>query len=267
MTAPDTIGTVAGRPVAVATLEQRLDAMYASPAAVALPSRGDMEWRRLRRWVAQLLLTEELVRVEAERLGVTADAAPPPDVAEAVRLAATGSLAAAALSAQPLARTLFERVGADIEVDEAVVRRYYDRNIDRFRRPARCRVRHLLAADEPAARQAIARLDRDGERWSRALGDLPQPLAEAIADAGPGEVAGPVRSPFGWHVLLVDELTTPQVAPYDEVRPAILDQLRKAAQADHFERWLEQRRREVVVVSEGYEHPGSPHQPDFAHHH
>ncbi len=261
------IGTVAGRDVPVELLEERLTAMYASPAAVALPARGDMEWRRLRRWVAQLLLTEALVRAEADRLGVTAGAAPPADVAEAVRLAATGSLAAAALAAQPLARSLFDRVGAEIDVDEAAVRRYYDRNPDRWQRPARCRVRHLLAADEAGAREAIGRLDRDGEQWSRALDDLPRPLGVAVAGASAGAVVGPVESPFGWHVLRVDEVRPARVAPYDEVRAAIADALRKAAQADYFERWLERRRREVVMVAEGYEHPGSPNQPDFAHHH
>lgn len=261
------IGTVAGRGVPAELLEQRLTAMYASPAAVALPARGDMEWRRLRRWVAQLLLTEALVRAEADRLGVTADSAPPADVAEAVRLAATGSLAAAALSAQPLARALFDRVSQDIDVDESAVRDYYDRNADRWRRPARCRLRHLLADDEESARAAIDRLDRDGEVWSRAVDDLPRPLGAAIIDAAPGTIVGPVASPFGWHVVRIDEVRPAGIAPYDEVRPGIADTLRKSAQADYFERWLERRRREQVDVAEGFEHPGSPNQPDFAHHH
>jgi [acyl-carrier-protein] S-malonyltransferase len=261
------IGTVAGRGVPAELLEQRLSAMYASPAAVALPARGDMEWRRLRRWVAQLLLTEALVRAEADRLGVTAEAAPPADVAEAVRLAATGSLAAAVLSAQPLARALFDRVSTDIDVDESAVRAYYDRNPDRWRQPARCRLRHLLADDEDGARRAIDRLDGEGEVWSRPVDDLPRPLGAAIAGAEPGTVVGPVASPFGWHVVRVDELRPAGIAPYDEVRPGIADTLRKSAQADYFERWLERRRREQVEVAEGYEHPGSPNQPDFAHHH
>lgn len=261
------IGTVAGRGVPAELLEQRLTAMYASPAAVALPARGDMEWRRLRRWVAQLLLTEALVRAEADRLGVTAGSAPPADVAEAVRLAATGSLAAAALSAQPLARALFDRVGRDIDVDESAVRAYYDRNPDRWRRPARCRLRHLLADDENGARRAIDRLDREGEIWSRPVDDLPRPLGAAILGSEPGAVVGPVASPFGWHVVRVDEVRPAEVAPYEEVRPGIADTLRKSAQADYFERWLERRRREQVDVAEGYEHPGSPNQPDFAHHH
>jgi [acyl-carrier-protein] S-malonyltransferase len=261
------IGTVAGRGVPAELLEQRLAAMYASPAAVALPARGDMEWRRLRRWVAQLLLTEALVRAEADRLGVTAEAAPPADVAEAVRLAATGSLAAVALSAQPLARALFDRVSREIDVDESAVRAYYDRNPDRWRRPARCRLRHLLADDEDGARRAIDRLDREGEVWSRAVDDLPHPIGAAIAGAEPGAVIGPVASAFGWHVVRVDELRPAGITPYDEVRPGIADTLRKSAQADYFERWLERRRREQVEVAEGYEHPGSPNQPDFAHHH
>lgn len=259
------IGFVAGRPVPVSELDVRLARMYASPVAVGLPARGDREWRQLRRWVAQLLLTEALVRTEAERLGVADTGEPAP--AEQTRLAASGSLSAAVLAAQPLARALFASVTADIDISDDEARRYYARSIERWRRPATCVLHHLIAPDETAARRAIPRLEEVGELWRRPVAELPKPVADAVRNAAAGAIVGPVRSPFGWHVARVLAVTTEGVAPYPEVRQEIMTRLRDAKRAEFFDRWLEQRRRELVVVERGFEHPGDPNQPDFTHHH
>lgn len=252
------IGTVDGRPVPVGALEDRLAAMYTSRAAGTLPAQGSGERRRVRRWVAQLLLTEELVRAEARSLGVTGGA----DVV--IGPATTGSLSAAVLANLPLARALLHRVTADVAVTDEDVRAYYERNPDRWARPARVQLRHVLAADEEAAATADP---ARGEVWDRAVADLPRPLAAAVLAATPGEVIGPVRSPFGWHIAQVLTLTPAGRAGAEEMRGAIGGELADAARAEFFDRWLERRRREIVVVEPGFEHPGDPTQPDFSHHH
>lgn len=245
------LGTVAGRPVPVAVLNERLTTMYTSRAAATLPVEGSGEWRRLRRWVAQLLLTEELVRTEAAERGIVGDGT-------VSGSATTGSLSAAVLATLPLARALHDRITADVTVSDVDVRAYYDRNPDRWVTRERVRLRHVLSRDaDPAG----------GELWERAVDDLPRPLAAVVRTAAPGDVVGPVESPFGWHTALVLDHTPGGRIPFERTRPAIAAELLAAARAEWFDRWLERRRRETVTSAHGYEHPGNPAQPDFAHHH
>ncbi|MUL77415.1 malonyl CoA-ACP transacylase [Mycolicibacterium sp. CBMA 226] len=130
------IATVAGRPIPVAALDQRETRLRASTLAPSLPVAGSSEGRQLRRWLTQLLVTDEMVRVAAAELGVTDRGAPSeadvlPDQPARMEL---GSIAAAALE-QPLARALFARVTAEVRVPDDEVERYHARNPMRFARP------------------------------------------------------------------------------------------------------------------------------------
>jgi [acyl-carrier-protein] S-malonyltransferase len=48
------------------------------------------------------------------------------------------------------------------------------------------------------------------------------------------------------------------VAPFAEVRAAIENDLLVAARARAFDEWLDRRRRDLVVIAPGFEHPGHP---------
>jgi len=131
---PETVAaTVAGAPVLVAEVDAREVRLRNGPMAAALPAAGTSEGRQLRRWLTQLIVTERVITTEAEALGVTADKAPAeedllPDATARLEL---GSVAAAAL-AEPLARALFVRVTAAVDVGEDAVADYHARNPLRF---------------------------------------------------------------------------------------------------------------------------------------
>lgn len=126
--------TVAGAPVTVAEVDAREDLLRASPQTAALPRPGTSEGRQLRRWLTQLLVTERVMEEEAAALGVTVTDATPteedllPDLTARIEI---GSVAAGVLAA-PLARAVFARVTAEIDVDEATVADYHRRNPRRF---------------------------------------------------------------------------------------------------------------------------------------
>ena len=125
--------TVDGRPVPVDEIDAREAVLRASPQTAALPRPGTSEGRQLRRWLTQLVVTERVVAAEAAALGVTATAAPSvedvlPDLTARLEI---GSIAAAAL-ADPLARAVFARVTAGVDVDPETVADYRRRNPDRF---------------------------------------------------------------------------------------------------------------------------------------
>lgn len=134
--AQDVAATVAGEPVHVSEVDAREAALRASPQTSALPRPGTSEGRQLRRWLTQLLVTERVVRREAQRLGVAVDAGTPdkrevlPDLIARMEI---GSIAAGAL-ADPLARALYAAVTSEVEVDDESVVDYHQRNPKRFAR-------------------------------------------------------------------------------------------------------------------------------------
>lgn len=127
------VATVAGTPVAEAEVDARESRLRNGSRAAALPVSGTSEGRQLRRWLTQLIVTEQVVEVEAAARGLNAADAPTeaellPDVTARLEI---GSIAAAAL-ADPRARALFVDVTADIAVSDDDVADYHRRNPLRF---------------------------------------------------------------------------------------------------------------------------------------
>lgn len=127
------VASVQGVPVPVEEVDEREARLRNSPLASALPTAGTSEGRQLRRWLAQLIVTERVIAVEAGARGVSVDDAPSedellPDVTARLEI---GSIAAAAL-ADPRARALFAEITADVDVNDDDVASYHDRNPLRF---------------------------------------------------------------------------------------------------------------------------------------
>ena len=130
---PRQVATVVDTLVSAEEVDARETRFRAATPGAALPLIGTNEWRQLRRWLTQLIVTERVVRAEAGRLGITADHAPStaevlPDGTARFEI---GTIAAAAL-ADPLARALFRYVTEDVDVTENEVAAYHDRNPRRF---------------------------------------------------------------------------------------------------------------------------------------
>lgn len=64
----------------------------------------------------------------------------------------------------------------------------------------------------------------------------------------------------GWH-------GAPERPELDDVRPLLAAHLLAAARRREYRRWLDARCADVVVLAQGYEHPGDPRQPDNTHRH
>ncbi|WP_167106142.1 malonyl CoA-ACP transacylase [Mycobacterium sp. DL592] len=125
---------VAGNPIAVSEIDAREVTLRNAPQAAALPRPGTSEGRQLRRWLTQLLVTEQVVASEARTLGVAVTADTPteddvlPDLTARLEI---GSIAAAVL-AEPLARAVFAHVTGEVDVSDAAVADYEHRNPGRF---------------------------------------------------------------------------------------------------------------------------------------
>jgi hypothetical protein len=241
------VGTVAGRPITRARLEQAIARMRRGPGARHLPPETTAESMTLRRWLVQGLVAWDVIAHEARAMGLD-------DGDEAV-----------ARVPRPVVERLFERVTAAITIPDAAVRDYYRRNADRYRRPELRHVLHALCPDEGTARRVASRLTKDRQGIPRGttmralrLGEFTGPLEEVLFAASIGDVVGPVRSEHGWHACRLEAIVPAAMTPYEDEEQAIRRELTIAARSRAFGEWLDRRSRELVVLEPAYEHPGHP---------
>lgn len=151
--------------------------------------------------------------------------------------------------------------------DEAALRRLYQEQIAKYASPEQREVSHILvqvpanasAADKKAAEAranklaaearaagadfaALARANSD-DSGSKAKGgdlgwigktDMPGPFADAAFAMQAGEVRGPVKSDFGWHIIKVNQIRPAVQRSFEEVRGELEHELVDGAQERAF---------------------------------
>mgnify|MGYP001814372118 FL=1 len=156
-------------------------------------------------------------------------------------------------------------LAAEIEISDEVLQQYYQDNSGRFLQDEQRRASHILLTfdgDEAAAEeQAIALTARAqagepfgdlAQQYSKDTGTannggdlgvvlqsaMPGALGDTIFSIDPGEIYGPVRTDFGFHVVKLDEIVPGGPLPLDQVRGELLQELR-AQGLDERQRSLE----------------------------
>lgn len=156
-----------GVPIPMALLDERVARLREGPRAAALPVAGSAEDRQLRRWVAQVIITEKLC--EADFAGGTSLARLDP--VAAVEL---GSINAAAYEGSAAVRAAYEHVAAATEADPAAVDAYLAATAHRPHPPGRDEaVAHVR--DAAARRAFVIWLDGRRERRVRLVEGLEHP--------------------------------------------------------------------------------------------
>lgn len=142
--------------------------------------------------------------------------------------------------------------------DDDALRSFYRQNADWFRSPARVRIDSLFFRvldgdlDEEVRRRAVEATRRieDGESFAELSGEADSPdvalpvglvsirqirdafsptVARTVADAPEGEVAGPVRSGDGYHVLRVAESAEGGLPDFESIREVVRFELERTA--------------------------------------
>jgi foldase protein PrsA len=166
---------------------------------------------------------------------------------------------------------LEKAVAPQITVSNADVKAYFDKNHALFDKPAQVRARHILVADQATAETVLAKLkaggswdalakqystdpsskDKGGELGFFSKGQMVPAFQDAAFGASVGQIVGPVKSPFGYHIIQVEEKKPATKANYatnkDQIHaqlvqqqesqqiPAFLQQLRSAAKIDIYD--------------------------------
>jgi parvulin-like peptidyl-prolyl isomerase len=175
---------------------------------------------------------------------------------------------------------LFAReLRARSELTDRELRRRYEREQERYRRPERARVREiiLLIPDttdsviverlETRAREAHERA-LEGEPFETlvaeysespsreeggaigvvARGELLPALDQAVFAADAGAVVGPIRTRFGFHLLRIDERIPSEIPAFDEIKERLRREESDAAFQRDLDAYLENLRKEAFVV-------------------
>ena len=172
---------------------------------------------------------------------------------------------------QELIRQEADARGFAISADEAEIEGFYEFARDQYRQ---AKIKHILFRvdeqnpDQRAERRARATLVQiqAGESFERlarqrsedpgsadsggrlpgwtALSQLDPTFAQAVQDATVGEVTEPVRTQFGWHLIMVIDR---RVQPLRDVAPQIRAQLEQQAGDSAFQEFLQQLTRDADV--------------------
>jgi peptidyl-prolyl cis-trans isomerase D len=149
-----------------------------------------------------------------------------------------------------------DQLAAQVPVTDAELREAYDKSKVGFVQPEKRRARHILIKDDPTALKkaqevlAEAKSGADfsalAKKYSTDAGSAAQggdlgwaersyfvaPFADALFSMSPGEIRGPVKTQFGYHILKLDEIQPGKTRAFAEVRPELEAQVRRDQASD-----------------------------------
>lgn len=166
-----------------------------------------------------------------------------------------------------LARFYLEGLTKDLAPPtEAEAKAFYDQNRGEFVTPESIHLSHILVESEKEAKDALARLkkgDKFGDVASQmsicpskdVKGDLdwmPRgSLAPEIEEIGftlkNDQITGPVKTKFGYHVLLLHDKRPARENTFDQVKDLIMEQIKFLKQQEQYEKIAEALRKKYNV--------------------
>jgi peptidyl-prolyl cis-trans isomerase C len=169
-----------------------------------------------------------------------------------------------------------EKVAGNAEPTDEEIQKYYEQNKEaQFTTPEQRCVRHILfTKDQKQKAEDVKKQLEDGADFAKLAkqysqdpgsaekggdlgclgkGETVPPFEEAAFGAKEGEIVGPVKTQFGYHILEVTDTKPKQTRPLSEVEPQIKSQLASEEQSKAFSKWLdEQKKQRDVKYLEGY---------------
>jgi len=142
-------------------------------------------------------------------------------------------------------------VGKNVNVSDAQIKAYFDKNHAAFDKPAQVDARHILVADLKTAQKVEADLkagkdfaaeakqysidpgsrDKGGELGEIRHGQMVPAFDAAVFSLPVGVISAPVKSPFGYHIIQVESRTPGQKATLANTKDKIADLLRQQQEA------------------------------------
>ncbi|MBI3615474.1 MAG: peptidylprolyl isomerase [Candidatus Omnitrophica bacterium] len=185
-----------------------------------------------RRRITEEMVMETILVQEARRRGLEGDPQVQSLLKEARRQILLGRLL-----------EIVRQEGA-ANIGDAEISQFYEKNKDKFVEPETFRASHILVESEEAAKKALSQVNggepfakvaeqtstdpsktRGGDVGYFKKGDLIPEFEAACEKLKPGEMSSIVKSPLGYHLILLTEHRVARSLSLDEVRDNIRQQL------------------------------------------
>ena len=155
---------------------------------------------------------------------------------------------------------------------EALAKEHYLANIEKYITPEQVRARHILIRvrpgdDETEAKRRIDAIRQEIEsgkldfaaaakKYSEDRGSASKggdlgfftrkrmvpPFSKVAFELDPGQLSEPVRTPFGWHLILVEEKKPSQQRPFEAIKKNLIEEQRKQVKSELRKRyWIQLR--------------------------
>jgi peptidyl-prolyl cis-trans isomerase C len=168
---------------------------------------------------------------------------------------------------------LRKRLAENPLVTENDLRTFYKDHIGEFKPPEEIKARHIVVKSEQEANKIMSRLkegadfaelaakhnvdptaatggrleSQDGREW------LPKGTFEASFDhvlfrIGKGQIGGPVKTQFGWHILKVDDKRQPETRTFPQVRSMIRNRLEEQKKTEMQKKITDELKKSIPVT-------------------
>jgi peptidyl-prolyl cis-trans isomerase C len=166
-----------------------------------------------------------------------------------------------------LARLLLDKMTKESPApSEADGKKYFEQNKAEFSTPESIKLHHVLVENEKEAKDVLARLKK-GEKFAEIAtqvsicpskakggdldwmpkGSLVPEIEEVAFKMKKGQIEGPVKSKFGYHILFLEDSKPAEEASFDQVKEYIIEQLKYQKQQEQYEKIADSLRKKMNV--------------------
>lgn len=154
------------------------------------------------------------------------------------------------------------------DVSDAELKTYYDKNLKEFQQPPQVKARHILIKDQKQAEEVRQRLLK-GEDFATLAkefstcpsktkgGDLgfftKDQMVKEFSDMAfslkPKEISPVVKTKFGYHIIVVDEIKEGRQQTFDEVKAKLGDKIRAERKNQYFKDYVDGLKKQMKVTT------------------
>jgi foldase protein PrsA len=153
-----------------------------------------------------------------------------------------------------------------IKTEENDLKDFFWSNILEFRKLRKIRARQIVFDSEEKAKEVV-KLAREGVDFGGLAkkygmtseaedggdmgyfspGDMPGFINDAVLGLKKGDISTIVKSPYGWHIFRIEDITEAQTPKFEEVRGEVLERYFDIKKDEYFETWMEELRKKTEI--------------------